>query len=345
VTNGKPKVSVLLPVFNGGEWLEPAIVSILGQSFPDLELIVIDDGSTDETGRIVENAKRNDGRIRSERLGHMGIATALNRGLAMARSEIIARMDADDLARPDRLQRQFAFLERNPNVAAVGSWARIVDRRGEATGALRPETESLALRRILEKQNPFVHSSMMLRADPVRRLGGYRPALEGAEDYDLWLRLSEHALLANVPEFLIDYRRHQTSASAAASHKQLLAARLARMSAEDRRASRADFVDEIKAPISLAALRSHEKLRTAADLYGLLARLASEPIGLRDLLVFWRMDLNHAERKAAQIRLKELLGRPTAWSIRILAFVTLLYLHPFRGLSLARESIQRGRSP
>ena len=334
---------MLLPVFNGGEWLELALKSMLGQTLSEFELIIIDDGSTDQTGRVIENARRNDSRIRSDYLPRSGIAVALNHGLAMVRSEILARMDADDVARPQRLQKQLTFLEQNPKVAALGSWACIIDSLGHKIGELRPEAAPAALQRILEKQNPFIHSSMMMVADLVRRVGGYRPVLEGAEDYDLWLRLSDYALLANVPEFLIDYRYHPTSVSAAASHKQLLAARLARQSARARWAARHDFVERLSAPLSLAALRSDEDLRGTADLYHLLGQSAGEAIQIRELFIFWQTDLNHAERKAAQAWLKDLLGGAQAWNVRLMAFLTLLYLHPLRGLALIWSNLQRGR--
>jgi len=110
-----------MPVFNSGAWLKQAIESIRSQSFADFELIVIDDGSTDQTGRIVENAARADVRIRSVGQEHLGISAALNRGVALARTPVIARMDADDVAAPDLLRIQMGFLEAHSDVVAVGS--------------------------------------------------------------------------------------------------------------------------------------------------------------------------------------------------------------------------------
>ena len=235
------------------------------------------------------------------------MAAALNRGIALARSQVIARMDADDLSHPDRLQKQLAFLDKHPRVAALGSWARVIDERGRGTGEMRPATEPHVLHDILEKKNPFIHSSMMMTAEIVRGLGGYRPALEGAEDYDLWLRISERAQLANMPELLIDYRRHSASASGSASNKQLLAARLSRISAAARRTSRTDLVDKLDAPISIQALQEHEELKTTAFLYAGLSQPPNKTIDARDLrrLVFAAVD--HAERKAVQLWLVNLL--------------------------------------
>ncbi len=245
------------------------------------------------------------GSVRQE---HLGISAALNRGVELARAPVIARMDADDVAAPDRLRIQIAFLDAYSSVAAVGSWAHVIDDGGRKIGDRRPATEPSQLRDMLPRQNPFIHASMMMRADTFRGLGGYRPALDGAEDYDLWLRMSEHAELANVPEFLLSYRSSPAPADAAGARKQLLAARLARLSAKARRESRPDFVDAFASPLDLAALRGQAGLGETADLFELLGRPASDKLSVQDLSVFGKLDLDHAERRAAQFWLKGLLA-------------------------------------
>src|SRR5262249_1715358 len=152
------KISIVMPVFNCDAWLSQALQSIIAQSLVDFELIVVDDGSTDQTGRIIEDAARSDPRIRLERQEHLGIGTALNRAVAQARAPIIARMDGDDVAAPDRLQMQADFLNAHPEVAAVGSWARVIDHQTEVIGELRPATLPSQLLDILPKQNPFIHA-------------------------------------------------------------------------------------------------------------------------------------------------------------------------------------------
>jgi len=337
-----PRVSVVMPVFNSGEWLAEAIGSVRNQSLREFELIIVDDGSTDQTGLIIANAASGDDRIRTVRQDRLGVAAALNCGSAMARSPVIARMDGDDIADPDRLRRQLAFLEAHPGIAAVGSWAHVIDERGQLIGELKPETEPSELQSLLRKTNPFVHSSMMLLAEVVRGVGGYRAQLEGAEDYDLWLRISERAQLANLPEFLLSYRRHSASASATATQRQLLSARLARLSAAERRASRPDFVDTLGVPAQFAALRRRDELRAIAELYELLGRSANERFAARELRALGGADLDHAERKAAQHWLKDLLESQQDWVIRSAALYWLLLLHPPRGLSLAWSAL-RGR--
>ncbi len=339
---GMPKVSVVMPVFNNSKWLVEAIRSVRTQSLRKLELIIIDDGSTDQTELIIANAVRDDARIRTVRQERLGVAAALNYGIALARSPVIARMDGDDIADSDRLRKQLAFLNAHPRVAAVGSWAHVIDAGGHRTGELRPQTDASALQSLLPKTNPFVHSSMMLSAAAVRGVGGYRAELEGAEDYDLWLRISERAQLANLPEFLLSYRRHSASASAAATQRQLLSARLARLSAAERRIARPDFVDTLGVPAQLAALRRRDELRAIAELYELLGRSANGRFAARELRALRRADLDHAERKAAQHWLKDLLKSQKDWVIRSAALYWLLLLHPPRGLSLAWSAL-RGR--
>ncbi len=336
------RVSVVMPVFNSGEWLAEAINSVRTQSLAEFELIIIDDGSTDQTESVIASAARDDARIRTVRQERRGVAAALNNGIALARSPVIARMDGDDIAKPDRLRQQLAFLEAHPHVAAVGSWAYVIDERGRRTGELRPETEPSALQRLLPKTNPFVHSSMMLSARVLRGVGGYRATLEGAEDYDLWLRISEQAKLANLPEFLLSYRRHSASASATAAQRQLLSARLARLSAAERRASRPDFIDTLALPVQLSELRRRDGLRATAELYELLGRSANGRFAARELRALAGADLDHAERKAAQHWLKDLLKSQKNWAIRSAALFWLLVLHPPRGLSLAWSAL-RGR--
>jgi glycosyltransferase involved in cell wall biosynthesis len=342
LSTAEPQVSIVMPVFNSDRWLMKAIASIKAQSFPDFELIVIDDGSTDQTAQIVADAVRSDGRIRTARQDHRGIAAALNNGIALARSQIVARMDGDDIAAADRLQAQLAFLVAHPAVAGVGSWAYVIDEQDHRIGELKPATEPTLLHGLLLKQNPFVHSSMMLRTDAIRSVGGYRPALDGAEDYDLWLRMSERAQFANIPQFLLSYRSHPASANAASARRQLLAARLARLSATARRASQPDFADTLEAPLNLDALRNRNELRATAELYDLLSRRADSRFAVEDFQRFGRTELNHAERKAAQFWLKGLLTSQRSLAIRSMALFWLLRLHPARGLSLIWSAL-RGR--
>jgi glycosyltransferase involved in cell wall biosynthesis len=199
-----PAVSVLMGTYNAGAWLGAAVASVLGQTLADLELIVIDDGSTDDTPVVL--AAISDPRLRVERQPRAGLTRALTRALGRARAPLLARLDADDVASPDRLERQLGYLAAHPEVGLLGTAAREVDVTGHARGLVRPPEDDRALRRLLIRRNPFVHSSIVMRRDLVERAGGYDATFPVAQDYDLWLRLAELTRLANLPDVLVTRR-------------------------------------------------------------------------------------------------------------------------------------------
>ena len=204
-----PIVTVLMPVYNGDRYLRAAVESILAQTFESFELLIVDDGSTDGTALICQSFT--DPRIhvvRHEK--NAGLVSALNSGIDLIRTKYVARMDADDVALPDRLARQIAFMESRPDIAACGSWAReLVDGRLRAV-MLRPTGEYL--RQTAWQPVPIFHPTACLRTEVLQELR-YRPDFIHAEDYDLWLRLCRRHRIDNVPKVLLHYRIHQTSVS------------------------------------------------------------------------------------------------------------------------------------
>lgn len=196
-----PRVSVLMSVRDGMPWLEQAIVSILEQTIDDLELIVLDDGSRDDTGRFLSSLS--DPRVRAYRQPPVGLTASLNRALALARAPLVARLDADDVAAADRLARQTAFLDAHPEVGLLGSAAREVDSEGREVRIVCPPLDDAAIRRMLVRRNPFVHSSVVVRRTLLERAGGYDEQLAVAQDYDLWLRMAGLTGLANLADTLV----------------------------------------------------------------------------------------------------------------------------------------------
>jgi glycosyltransferase involved in cell wall biosynthesis len=196
-----PAVSVLMGVWNGAPRVREAIESVLGQTLGDLELVVVDDGSTDATASILDSF--DDARVRVTRQPRGGLTSALRSALGLARAPLVARLDADDVALPERLERQRDFLERHPEVGLLGTAAREVDATGREVGVARPPTEDAALRGALIRHNPFVHSSMMMRRSALEQAGGYDPSFPVAQDYDLWMRMSRVTRMANLPEALV----------------------------------------------------------------------------------------------------------------------------------------------
>jgi GT2 family glycosyltransferase len=201
-----PQVTVLMPVRDGESYLGDAIDSVVRQSFTDWELLVVDDGSTDSTPELVAAYADKDRRIRSLRLPRTGIVAALNRGVAEARAPLIARLDADDIAHDDRLRLQVERMRSEPGLVLLGTWAEIVDPAGKVVSHWRPKAETGLLQSSLRRSNPFIHSSVVYRAEAARDVGIYRAVFEAAEDYDLWLRLAAIGTIANIPRHLITYR-------------------------------------------------------------------------------------------------------------------------------------------
>jgi glycosyltransferase involved in cell wall biosynthesis len=197
-----PGVSVLMGVRDGAPWVGEAVKSILGQTLTDLELIVIDDGSMDGTAAILERF-RHDVRLRVVPQGPAGLTRSLNRALAVASAPLIARLDADDIALPERLARQRAVLDAHPEVGVLGTGAREVDESGREIRVVIPPADHAALQRALIRANPMVHSSVMMRRTVLEALGGYDERLSVAQDYDLWMRMAGVTRLANISEPLV----------------------------------------------------------------------------------------------------------------------------------------------
>jgi len=211
--NVTPRVSVLMSVYDGEAFVAEAVDSILAQTFQDFEFLIVDDGSTDRSARILADYAGHDPRIRVLRQQHRGLIASLNRGLNEARGVYIARMDADDVALPERLVLQVTFLDANPSVAALGGAIELIDERGQSIRIAHYPTLPDDVRTEMIKGNQLAHPAVTMRADLVRSLGGYRPAFRHAEDYDLWLRLDEKADIANLPQLLLRHRIHDRKVS------------------------------------------------------------------------------------------------------------------------------------
>jgi glycosyltransferase involved in cell wall biosynthesis len=201
---------VLLPVWNGETFLTQAVESILRQTFSSFELIVIDDGSTDRSAAIADEFASEDSRVRVLRRPHEGLAATLNAGIAAARSEYVARMDADDVSVPDRLQKQVAFLDAHPACVAVGAWIEVVDEGARPIGLKTfVKTHDEISAALLRGVSAIAHPTVVMRSDVLRDAGGYDARRYPSEDLDLWFRLADSGELANLGEALLQHRRHK----------------------------------------------------------------------------------------------------------------------------------------
>jgi glycosyltransferase involved in cell wall biosynthesis len=206
----KPLISVILPVYNGQKYLNQAIDSILCQTYADFELIVIDDGSTDATGSIM-GAYR-DPRIRYVRQENTGIGGALRHGCNLAGGTYFARMDADDICFPNRLEIQKKYLDDNPDTVLVSSAVVYIDDSGNAIGRSFPYTSDSVIRKKLQTMNPVCHPGVMMRTEAYKKSVGYLD-IQPFEDHILWLSMSRTGKLHNFRFPLLYYRVLEDSAS------------------------------------------------------------------------------------------------------------------------------------
>lgn len=205
-----PVVSVVIPAHNAERWLRETIDSVLVQSLPDIELIVVNDASTDHTSNVARSV--GDQRIRvvdNER--NIGAASSRNTGIEASRGEFIAFLDADDVAIPHRLERQVGFLRSNSEIGLCGGWAQTFGSRSEVWTAYPRHDQ---IKSELLYRSAFIQSTVMLRSELLRRHNlRYDPAFALSEDYELWTRCAEVMRMANLDEVLIRYRIHGNNAS------------------------------------------------------------------------------------------------------------------------------------
>jgi glycosyltransferase involved in cell wall biosynthesis len=216
-----PRVSVLMPVRNGLPWLQEALASVSAQTLRDIEILVLEDGSTDDTARFL--ASWRDDRLRVIGTGGLGIGGALNVGLREARAALIARQDADDVSHPERLERQVEVLDRDGQIDLVACVAEYIDDHGDVfvndwVRTIRRQQDVAITPQQIRALMPLTccvtHGSIVARTDVLRAAGGYRADLSPQEDYDLWLRLLPRANFAKLSDRLYRYRVHDAQASA-----------------------------------------------------------------------------------------------------------------------------------
>jgi glycosyltransferase involved in cell wall biosynthesis len=239
-----PQVSVIMPVFNAEAYLAASVESIISQTFADFEFIIIDDGSTDRSLSILQRYLRQDRRVHLISRPNKGYSNTLNEAIDLASGGYLARMDADDIACPRRLERQVSHLDANRRCAAVGGWIELIDPENAPICCSRyPQTHcQIDAAHFEGKGSCLAHPAVLMRADAVRDVGKYRPVFEPAEDFDLWLRLSDKYELANVPEIVLRYRLHEQSQSHLRREAQFHAAR--RALAEGRQRRNLPAIDE-----------------------------------------------------------------------------------------------------
>lgn len=211
------QVSVVIPAHNAQKHLQEAVDSVLNQTHRDFELILIDDGSTDATLTIMREYEERDQRVRVISHPNWGIPRSLNHAIEQARNEWIARMDADDIMHPERLERQVAFVQENPDLDVTGTLVTYIDQRGREIGRCHPvgtTRDSIKETRQEGLISGIYHPTVLMRRSTVQSVGGYRPELWTAEDIDLWARIDDAGAKVLVQaEYLLQYRVHGGSSA------------------------------------------------------------------------------------------------------------------------------------
>ncbi len=206
----EPSVTVLMPLYNGERYIREAVESILRQTWRDFELLIIDDGSIDKGPDII-SFMQDERIVMLRNSSNMGVAATLNRGLAVARGRYIARMDADDISLPDRLERQVRFMDDHPDVGISGGWVRLFG-GGQLPYTCQVPTDSQDVAAYMVFENALWHMTVIMRKDMMNRASlKYDPFYSRSEDYDLWIRAAEHFSLANIGQILVRVRRNKQS--------------------------------------------------------------------------------------------------------------------------------------
>ncbi len=201
----KPKISVIMSVYNGMPYLGDAVKSILGQSYKNFEFIIINDASVDDTLKYLKGLK--DKRIKIiSNPKNLGLAASLNEALKVSGGDYIARMDADDISLPRRLEEQLSYLRRNPQISLCGSWVNLINESGKVIGQKKYPTSDRKIKDALKWYQPIVHPTFMARSSFYRELGGYREKFDYAEDYELLTRAMKKYKMTNIPKKLLLWR-------------------------------------------------------------------------------------------------------------------------------------------
>jgi hypothetical protein len=343
-----PALSVILPVYNAEAFVREAVESILAQTFRDFELIVINDGSTDRSGAILHELAACDSRLVLIDRPNQGLVLTLNEGIQRARALFIARMDADDIAVPERFGLQLARMAADPTLGVLGSFIRIIDKTGHilrlGNYPVTPEASAL----FLDKGSPLAHPSVMMRKDVLIKAGGYRPVFSHCEDYDLWLRVSELGYgIANLPQPLLKYRVHGANVSAVHREAQELGTIIARLAHRCRKAGLPDPVEGLEKldPSIIDAVPTYLKQDLEAAMLALRhghVSLASKVEVSTAWLEYQKLG-NIAKRDSVVagflMRLFNGAVRNCSLGLALRAFIEAIRLHPLSTFNLLKKKL------
>lgn len=208
----KPLVSVVMSVFNAEKYVRKAIESILDQTLKNIEFIIINDASKDDSLKVIRYFMRKDKRIRLINNTHdLKLAPSLNIGVSIAKANLIARMDPDDISLPQRLEEQYFFMKKHPTIAVVGTDILIVNENGEKIWERKYPTDSKDIKKVMLRYAPFAHPTVMFKKNVFQEFGGYNQKIKLCEDVDFWFRIGTKYKFGNIPKKLLKYTLSNTS--------------------------------------------------------------------------------------------------------------------------------------
>ena len=300
-----PVVSVVMSVFNGERFLCEAVESILEQSLRDFEFIIIDDGSTDQSAKTLHSYQTHDPRVKVYRKEHSGLIESLNQGCWLAQGKYIARMDADDIARQERLKRQVDFMDAHPEIGVVGGAVEWIDASGNSLGIHRYPAEDQQIKATLLEGSALWHPTVLLRKEAFVSAGGYRSVVVDAEDYDLWLRIADRFQLANLEAVVLKYRIHPSQVSIRKTAQQTLSMLGAQAAASSRRNGLPDPLNSVKtitcetlAALGVSKARQQNKLASyRRDWVRNMCAAGEYSAAVEAALETLQSDLEHVDRK------------------------------------------------
>lgn len=215
-----PEISIIMTAYNTQKYVEAAVRSLLDQDFEDFELVIVNDGSKDATGTILDRLAKEDTRVRVFHQVNTGICAASNYAVSQTRADIIARLDSDDIAHPTRLAKQLAYLRKH-DLSCIGTYVNFIDHKGRLLTTIKSPHENDAIQETLMRGHCCIwHTSAMFTRAVFDKAGGYDEEFDCSVDMDLWLRMGEAGKLGNVPECLQQYRMHMDSVSSTKRRRQ-----------------------------------------------------------------------------------------------------------------------------
>ena len=211
----KPRISVIMSVYNAQLYLEEAIESILNQSFSDFEFLILDDCSVDNSINILSKFTSRDARVKVfKNKENLGLTKSLNKLILLSKGEFLARMDADDISLVDRFKEQINFFDTNPDIDIVGAFSQDISEIGEVIGERTVPVSHKDIIALLPKLNPLSHPTVMMRTSEIRKIGGYDERFRTSQDYHLWFKaIGNGYKINNIPKILFQYRMNDNYAS------------------------------------------------------------------------------------------------------------------------------------